>query len=92
MSCAAVAHDQYGRTVAACAVDGIDLGDWLVGHGLALDWPHYSHGRYGAAQHAAQGAQRGIWSGSFVQPWDYRACVRNGGRPGDCSDDENAYP
>jgi endonuclease YncB( thermonuclease family) len=87
VSCAAVGRDQYGRTVATCAVGGVDLGEWLVGQGLALDWPHYSHGRYSAAQRVAEGAQRGIWSGSFVRPWDYRACLRAGGRPGGCSDD-----
>lgn len=49
VTCAPVSFDQYGRTVATCSVGGIDLGDWLVGNGLALDWPHYSHGRYSAA-------------------------------------------
>ena len=28
-----------------------------------------------------------LWAGSFVQPWLYRACIKHGGRPGDCSDD-----
>src|SRR6202451_4268765 len=28
--CLPVSLDQYGRTVARCSVDDIDLGDWLV--------------------------------------------------------------
>ena len=30
--------DQYGRTLAAVAVDGADLGDWLVASGVARRW------------------------------------------------------
>jgi endonuclease YncB( thermonuclease family) len=92
VSCAPVSLDQYGRTVATCLVAGVDLGDWLVGHGLALDWPRYSHGRYSGPQHDAERAGRGVWAGSYVEPWLYRACVRAGGRPGGCSDDANAHP
>ena len=29
--------DRYGRTVAVCRVGGIDVADWLVRAGLALD-------------------------------------------------------
>jgi hypothetical protein len=82
VSCRPVFLDPYGRTVAACTVGaGIDLGEWLVGRGQALDWPLYSHGTYGAAQEDAERAGRGIWAGSFVAPWVYPACVRAGGKP-----------
>ena len=27
-----------------------------------------------------------------VAPWLYRTCIERGGRPGVCSDDENAHP
>jgi endonuclease YncB( thermonuclease family) len=91
VTCAPVSMDQYGRTVASCTVDGVDLGDWLVRNGFALDWPQYSKGRYDAAQRDAEHAGRGIWAGSYVAPWLYRACIRQGGRPGDCSDDANAH-
>ena len=49
-------------------------GEWLVG-GLALDWSRYSKGRYSPAQRQAESAGRGIWGGSYVEPWEYRACV-----------------
>jgi len=92
VSCTPISLDQYGRTVATCTVDGADLGQWLVSNGLALDWPNYSKGMYGAVQHEAELAGRGIWSGSYVQPWLYRFCIKAGGRPAACSDDANAHP
>ena len=84
--CVEVDRDQYRRAVAVCTVAGIDLADWTVGSGLALDWPKYSKGDYAAAQREAKRAERGIWSGSFVEPWRYRACRRTGGSPVICSD------
>ncbi|SED24756.1 thermonuclease family protein [Bradyrhizobium erythrophlei] len=92
VNCVPVNLDQYGRTVATCSVSGSDLGEWLVRNGLALDWPQYSRGRYDAAQHDAERAGRGIWKGSYVEPWRYRACIRANGRPCACSDDANAHP
>jgi endonuclease YncB( thermonuclease family) len=92
VSCIPISLDQYGRTVASCSVGGIDLGEWLVRNGLALDWPQYSRGKYDAAQRDADHAGRGIWAGSYVAPWLYRACIRQGGTPGGCSDDANAHP
>ena len=42
IDCVSVSLDQYRRTFAVCSIDGVDLADWLVRNGLALDWPHYS--------------------------------------------------
>lgn len=92
VSCSSVSADQYGRTVATCLVGTADLGEWLVSNGLALDWPRYSHGRYSAAQRDADRSGRGMWAGSYVEPWLYRACIRSGGTPSNCSDDANAHP
>lgn len=92
VSCSPVAQDQYGRTVATCSVGtpGPDIGRWLVANGHALDWPLYSKGKYEEAQRGAEKANRGMWAGSFVEPWKYRVCVKNGGRPSACSDDADA--
>jgi endonuclease YncB( thermonuclease family) len=89
VDCSPVGLDQYRRTVAVCSIDGVDLGEWLVGKGLALDWPKYSKGKYDKAQREAEHAGRGMWAGSYVEPWLFRACIKRGGRPGDCSDDAN---
>jgi endonuclease YncB( thermonuclease family) len=91
VNCLPISPDRYGRTVATCSVGGVDLGDWLVRNGYALDWLQYSKGRYNGAEREAEHRGRGLWAGSYVAPWLYRACIRQGGRPGDCSDDANAH-
>lgn len=53
VECIEVDRDRYGRAVAVCTTAGVDLADWLVRGGLALDWPRYSHGDYAAAQNEA---------------------------------------
>ncbi len=92
VTCIPISLDRYRRTVATCSVDGIDLGKWLVSSGLALDWPQYSRGKYDTAQQQAEHAGRGIWTGSYVDPWLYRGCIRASGRPAECSDNANAHP
>jgi endonuclease YncB( thermonuclease family) len=92
VDCVPVSLDQYRRTVATCSVDGVDLADWLVRNGFAVDWPQYSKGKYDKAQRDADHAGRGIWAGSYVAPWLFRTCIRQGGKPGDCSDDANSHP
>jgi hypothetical protein len=53
---------------------------------VKFDWPQYPHGAYSADQATAASKDAGIWAGSYVEPWKYRACVRAGGRPLACSD------
>jgi endonuclease YncB( thermonuclease family) len=92
VNCLPISLDRYGRTVATCSVGGTDLGDWLVRNGLALDWPQYSKRKYESAQRDAEQAGRGMWAGSYVEPWLFRVCVRASGSPSNCSDDANAHP
>lgn len=92
VNCLPISLDRYGRTVATCSVGGADLGDWLVRNGLALDWPQYSKRKYESAQRDAEQAGRGMWAGSYVEPWLYRVCIRASGSPSNCSDDANAHP
>lgn len=91
VNCNPVSLDRYGRTVATCSVGGTDLGEWLVRNGLALDWPKYSKGKYDADQGQAKHSEIGIWKGSFVEPWQYRTCIREGGKPVNCSDERTAH-
>jgi endonuclease YncB( thermonuclease family) len=92
IDCLPVNLDQYGRTVAVCSIAGDDIAEWLVRNGLALDWPQYSKGKYGEAQRDAEHAGRGMWAGSYVEPWLFRTCIRLGGKPGGCSDDAQSHP
>jgi endonuclease YncB( thermonuclease family) len=86
VTCSPRATDRYGRAVAVCFAGGDDLARWLVRAGLALDWPQYSRGAYSADQAAASRAGAGIFAGSYIEPWAYRACIRSGGRSLACSD------
>ena len=69
--------DQYGRVVAVCSAAGEDFNAWMVRHGWALAYRHYSTA-YVADEDAAQLADDGIWRGTFVAPWDWRRGTRQG--------------
>jgi endonuclease YncB( thermonuclease family) len=86
VSCLPQNLDRHGRTVAICWVGDVDIADWLVRTGLALDWPEYSKGKYTAAQRAAEHSGDGMWGGQWVEPWRYRACIRAGGNSSSCSE------
>ena len=86
VTCSPRATDRYRRVVAVCSAGGVVLARWLVGAGLAIDWPQYSRGAYSADQAAASRAGAGMFAGSYIEPWAYRACIRSGGRPLACSD------
>ena len=78
VSCIPISLDQYGRTVASCSVDRTDLAEWLVGNGLAIDWPQYSKGKFDPIQRKAEHEGRGVWSGSYVEP----GCTESASEPG----------
>ena len=67
--------DRYGRIVAACSVNGTDLGDWLVSNGWAVAYYLYSY-EYTRAETHAKSERLGIWAGEFVYPWDWRRSER----------------
>lgn len=91
VSCTSVSADQYGRTVATCLVGTADLGNgWsaTVLHSIGRAIPTAAIPPQGDADRSG----RGMWAGSYVEPWLYRACIRSGGTPSNCSDDANAHP
>lgn len=63
--------DRYGRIVAVCYAGGVDLNGWMVEHGQAIAYRHYSRD-YVPAEDRARAARRGIWSTEFQDPADYR--------------------
>ena len=68
--------DRYRRTVAICSVAGNDVGGWMVGQGMAVDYPRYSLRAYASQQSGAVEGGRGLWSGEFQMPWDWRSRAR----------------
>jgi endonuclease YncB( thermonuclease family) len=67
IACAPRGVDKYGRTLARCDVDGIDLGAIMVEEGLAI-----AESDYVAEQLSARAAGKGIWSGRFTNPREWR--------------------
>jgi hypothetical protein len=63
--------DAYGRTLADCRIGSEDLNAWMVREGWALAFIRYSK-TYVPDEAAARGARRGLWSGAFIAPWDWR--------------------
>jgi endonuclease YncB( thermonuclease family) len=75
VSCEARTTDRYRRTVAICRVGEVDLGASMVLSGWAVAFVRYSSD-YVAQEQEARAAKRGLWSGTFDMPWDWRASQR----------------
>jgi endonuclease YncB( thermonuclease family) len=71
VACEARDVDRYDRVVAVCFAGGTELNHWLVREGWAVAYARYSKD-YVPAETEARAAQRGIWSGSFTPPEDWR--------------------
>jgi endonuclease YncB( thermonuclease family) len=67
VDCQPEGADRYGRTLARCSVNQIDLGGGVVRAGLAL-----ATDGYGAEQSAARSQKIGLWQGRFVDPKTWR--------------------
>jgi len=71
--CEVVERDRHGRLVAKVfSPNGVDIGRRLVSAGWALAYRRYSKD-YVAAENEARKARRGMWRGTFVKPWVWRA-------------------
>ena len=67
VACKGYGRDAYDRLLAVCRVKGMELNRWLVEQGWAVSY----HG-YPDAERISKKAKRGIWSGKFIQPRDWR--------------------
>ena len=63
--------DRYRRPVCQCMIAGSDINAWLVRNGWAVAYTRYSR-EYVQQEAEARAARRGIWSGDFVMPWEWR--------------------
>ncbi len=77
VTCEDLGRDRYKRIIGKCTVAGEDMGEWMVSEGLALAYRRYSLD-YVDEEADAQTAQRGIWAGEFVKPWEWRRGKRLG--------------
>ena len=78
--CTALDTDQYGRTVAKCAVDGRDVGERLVSDGLAFAYRQYGLD-YDLAEKGAAVNGRGLHATGVMSPAAFRSAQRAQARP-----------
>lgn len=67
VSCESRGNDRYGRVLARCEAQGVDLAAAMVERGWAV-----AYGGYESEEAAARRAESGLWAGSFERPQDWR--------------------
>lgn len=72
VTCAEEERDRYGRIVAVCRANGRDINAEMIRQGWAVEYKQYSDGRYADEEAEARKAKRGLWSGKFIEPWEWR--------------------
>jgi hypothetical protein len=72
ISCRGQDTDAYGRLVAICTADRLDLARVMVDAGLAVALPQFTD-TYVASEARAREQLVGIWGSTFATPADYRS-------------------
>jgi len=72
ITCDALGQDGFDRTIATCYADGTDIGAAMIDKGMAWAFVRYSDA-YVDVESAARESRRGVFSGDFTAPWDYRS-------------------
>ena len=75
VSCVEKDRDRYGRVVAVCLADGVNLNSFMVSEGWALAYRRYSRD-YEHEESTARAGKLGLWQGRFTPPWDWRRSQR----------------
>ena len=68
-------EDGADGRIGRCSADGYDLSEGMAYTGWALAVRQVSE-RYVVYEEQARTAGRGLWTGQFVTPWDWRAGAR----------------
>ena len=89
VTCTPTGRKTYGRLVANCTVarpDGkpVDLLDAIVRAGWAVDYTHFSNGKYAEAEADAKAHHRGIWQGDYAATEAYAKTHHLGPWKGAC--------
>ena len=71
VNCQRTDIDRYGRIVAICFKGQEDLNAWMVSQGWAISYRQYSND-YVPNEELAKASNKGIWSGQFVVPSQWR--------------------
>lgn len=67
LKCEGSEHDVHDRLLATCKVGDVNVNRWMVEQGWAVSF----HG-YPGEERIARNAKRGIWTGSFIRPREWR--------------------
>ncbi len=76
--CVTRVRDAARPVAAVCYLANHDVNAAMVRAGWALDDRRHPQDGYAAEEAAARQARRGLWSGGFMAPWEWRR--RHGGR------------
>lgn len=71
LRCDPTGTDQYGRVLARCYLGARDINREQVSAGMAVAYRRYSLD-YVPAEIVARAAKRGLWTGTFQMPSDFR--------------------
>ena len=63
--------DRYKRYIAECFKDKTNINAWMVKNGYAVAYRKYSK-KFVSQEIFAKKKKLGLWSGTFMMPWDYR--------------------
>lgn len=77
VTCSGDRFDDFNRLLADCVAGGEDVSASMVQSGWALAFRKYSTAYVGDEEAAREG-NRGMWSGPFIPPWEFRAAKWKG--------------
>jgi endonuclease YncB( thermonuclease family) len=75
ITCTEIERDRYRRSVSVCRNGEVELNKEMVRLGWAIAYRRHSR-NYVVAEREAKAAKRGLWSGKFAMPEDYRNQTR----------------
>ena len=71
VQCRYTGKDFYDRFIGECSLGKININMWLVENGWGLAYRKYSK-KYVKNENIAESNRVGMWSGKFVEPWNWR--------------------
>ena len=69
--CDVLGHDRYRRIIARCFLGATDINRWMVENGWAVAYRRFAPD-YIRDEDGARADKVGVWSGTFMMPWDWR--------------------
>ncbi len=74
LACSAGAKDKYGRSIATCSTARVpDIAAAQVSAGMAVSDEYFGMRSYGNEEDEASDDRRGLWTGDFLRPDEWRA-------------------